>query len=348
MKKIGIALFSIATFLFAIHSASALTEYKYEGWTSGNGYGTATKVDENITNIKGNAAATGGMFVGPFSKASTAKLADGISEEVYIEIDPAKIAGGELFEVSLALKNKDNEYVSEAVVMTQNVGDKVKLTAGWAKDFEAVVTAKGIYTYHWDMYIKEVEGKEKTFVKFTLLQGNREIATTEEIDFDTIVTNDTLNPIAEEEDVSVKYLWFCNVRVEEGVNVYTKLPTVNLTFVDPLGEEEDLVIPVYKYMALTEEEVKELEESTAEAAEEEGYKIEGFFTDKEFKTKFDFTKPLNDDTTLYINLAKLETEKTEELPPKTGDINLVILMGTVLLAGAGVVIASKKRFAKSN
>lgn len=42
-------------------------------------------------------------------------------------------------------------------------------------------------------------------------------------------------------------------------------------------------------------------------------------------------------------------EKTaEELPPKTGDLNLVLLVGTIIVGLAGLVISSKKRFAKNN
>lgn len=338
MKKIYFALLSVATFLFAIHSVSALTEYKSDGWTAGTGYGTATKVDENIANLKGEST----HHAGPFSKASTAKLADGIEEEVYVEIDPEKIADRELFEITLGLKNKANEYVSEAVVMTQKVGDEFKVTAGWATDFEAVITAKGIYTYHWDMYIKEVEQVKKTYVKFTLLQGNREIATTGEVDLDTIKTNDTKNPIAEQEDVSVKYLWFCNIQVAEGVNVYTKLPTVKLTFVNPADKDDKEVIEVYKYMSLTEEEVSVFEKELEKAAKKEGYKFEGFYADKDLKEKYDLTKVFEKDATVYLKVTK------EELPPKTSDVNLVLLISTILIGAIGMVIVSKKRFAESN
>ena len=41
-------------------------------------------------------------------------------------------------------------------------------------------------------------------------------------------------------------------------------------------------------------------------------------------------------------------EAKEELPPKTGDINLEILIVTILISVAGVVMTSKKMFAKDN
>ena len=62
--------------------------------------------------------------------------------------------------------------------MSQRVGDKIKLTAGWAKDFEAYIQTKGVYTYQWKMWIETEENAKKTYVQFTLLQGEKEIATT--------------------------------------------------------------------------------------------------------------------------------------------------------------------------
>ena len=353
-KRIGLALLSIATFMVATNSASALTSWEYDGWTSGSGYGTATKVDDNITNLKGNDTATGGMFVGPFSKASTAKLTDegGITEEVYVMVDPNQMSQGELFEISLALRNGANEYVSEAVVMTQKNGDSVNLSTGWATNFTASISRKGVYTYQWHMFIDN----GKTYVNFTLLQGNNEIATTGDIDFDTIVTPDTKNPIADQTDVSVKYLWFCNVQVANGVDVYTELPTVTLTFVDPTGEEEDLVLDVYQYMSFTEEEVNNLVNEVSEAAKTENYSFDGFYADESFTTEYDLTQPFERDTKVYLKVTKLAEESTETtttntsnvLPPKTSDINLIATIGMIVLSVCGVVFVLNKRFARSH
>lgn len=336
MKKIGYAILSVALFMFAFHSASA-TEYKYEGWTSSGGYGSATKVDDNITNLKGEDTASGGMYLGPFSKASTAKLEDGILEEVYVELDPAKFSDHELFEVSLALKNDSNAYVNEAVVMTQKVGDEFNITAGWAPNFKGVVKTKGIYTYQWKMYMEE----DKTYVEFTLLKGNREIATSGKVDFDSFGSNDAKNPISGEDNVSVKYLWFCNIAVANGVNVYTELPTVEVTFVDPT-EDEDLVLEVYKYAAFTEEEIEEFENELKEAAKKEGYTFDGFYSDKEFKNKFDMSQEFLVDTTIYLKATKIVEPSKNVVPPKTGDINLFLVIGAFVLGGAGLIITRKK------
>lgn len=346
-KKFGIALLSIATFICATHSVNALTTYEADDWVTDGGYGTVTVVDDNITNIKGEATATGGMFFGPFSKASDAKLEDDITEEAYIMLNPSQYSNNELFELSLALKNGASEYVSEAVVMTQKVGDSFKLTASWAPDFSATVTRKGVYTYQWNMFIKD----GKTYVNFTLLQGNREIATTGDIDFDTIVTSDTKNPIADEADVSVKYLWFCNVQVANGVDVYTKLPIVKLTFVDPTADE-DLVLDVYQYAAFTADEVDELIASIDEAAQTEGYTFAGFYADQDYTNEYDLTTPFEQDTTVYIKVNKVATDtKTDAVStvnPKTSDINIYATISVIVIGVCGLIFVLGKRFAKSH
>ena len=355
-KKMGFAVLSIAAFMFAIHSASALTEYKFDGWYAENGYGSKTKVDENITNLKGNETVSGGMYVGPFSKAAkNVKLADGITEEVHVGLDFDKIKEGEYFEASLALKttndNNEEKYVSEAVVMSQRVGDKIKLTAGWAKDFEAYIQAKGVYTYQWKMWIETEENAKKTYVQFTLLQGEKEIATTGKIDFDTLTTADTLNPIAEQKDVTVKYLWFCNINVKEGVNIYTEVPTVTLTFVSPIKGEEDEKLEVYKYMSFTESDIEEMIKEIKAAAKEEGYKFEGFYADEKFTTEFDFTKPFEGNVSIYTKLTKIVNEsqtKEEEKNPKTSDMNLALILTSLGLASVGAVLVSRKKLAKVN
>jgi len=355
-KKMGFAVLSIAAFMFAIHSASALTEYKFDGWYAENGYGSKTKVDENITNLKGNETASGGMYVGPFSKAAkNVKLADGITEEVHVGLDFDKIKEGEYFEASLALKttndNNEEKYVSEAVVMSQRVGDKIKLTAGWAKDFEAYIQAKGVYTYQWKMWIETEENAKKTYVQFTLLQGEKEIATTGKIDFDTLTTADTLNPIAEQKDVTVKYLWFCNINVKEGVNIYTEVPTVTLTFVSPIKGEEDEKLEVYKYMSFTESDIEEMIKEIKAAAKEEGYKFEGFYADEKFTTEFDFTKPFEGNVSIYTKLTKIVNEsqtKEEEKNPKTSDMNLALILTSLGIASVGAVLVSRKKLAKAN
>ena len=232
---------SIALFNINVNAAT----YDYDSFTDGSGYGTKTKVSENVTNLKGQYDSGMGMYVGPFSKASTAKLADGISEEAYIEVDMDKIATGEFFDVSLALKNASDEYVSEAVVASQKTAeDEVTVHAGWAPEFEVVLDKTGIYTYQWNMFV----GEDTPYVNFTILSGDTVLGTTGNVDMDTIQGPDDKTPILEQEDVSVKYLWFCSLNVAEGINVYATLPG---TTIDVIQDEEALVVAENPEEALT-------------------------------------------------------------------------------------------------
>lgn len=224
MKKTIYALFAVLLMGVSGLNVDAVTDYTFEGWSTSSGYyGTATKVSDNITNLKGRSDAIGGMYLGPFNKqAEKVTLSGGIKEQTHVELNFDTMSQGEFFEVSLALKNGAGTYVSEAVVMTQRItDDQIKLAAGWT-DFEVIVTESGLYTYQWEVY---TEGT-KTYVVFSLLNDGEVLSTTGKVDMDEIETTDTLNPIAEEENVTVKYLWFCNVNVAKGVNVYTKLPSL--------------------------------------------------------------------------------------------------------------------------
>lgn len=221
MKKLlGLTLCVMFIIISFASTVNAKTIYNFDSFTQTEGYGTVTKVDDNVTNLKGETSPNGGMYLGPFSKASTAKLDDGILEETYVQIDLEKLKQGNLFEVSLALKNADDQYVSEAVVTSQMDNGVVNVTAGWSKDLHAVIKESGVYTYQWKMY---KDGKD-TYLQFTLLKYDEVIGRSKITDFDSITTQDTKNPIADQKDVSVKYLWFCNIQVPDGVNVYAELP----------------------------------------------------------------------------------------------------------------------------
>lgn len=230
MKKLFTLTLCVMIALLLLTTGAFAATYDFDSFTDGTGYGTKTKVDENITNLKGTEQAIGGMFVGPFSKASTAKLVDGILEETYVEINPSELKASEFFEVSLALKNKANEYVTETVVMSQKTSENtVTVTAGWAEDFKVSIDKDGIYTYRWNMFVEN----NKPYVNFTVLSGDRVLGTTGNIDMDSIQGPDDKTPILDQEEVSVKYLWFCNIQCAEGINVYAQLPGTKVDFVQP-------------------------------------------------------------------------------------------------------------------
>lgn len=216
MKKfITRSLFLLVIMGFSLVSVNAATVYEPADWTDGSGYGTAEEFTPYITNIKGETIAVGGMYVGPYSKKSQQTLDAGITEELLIDLDLDSMTAPEFFEVSLALNDKTKTYLDEAVVMTQLVEEgKIKLTAGWAPDFEAVVTEDGVYTYRWEVY-KE---SGKAYVKFSLVNDGTVVATTGAKEFASLNVD----------GVSVRYVWFCNVNVANGVNVYSRLPKLTV------------------------------------------------------------------------------------------------------------------------
>ncbi len=218
MKKFfKLALFSILSIFATFTSVHALTTWKFADWQDGTDYGTKTKVSENITNLKGETTEKDGMKTGPYSKASKAKLSEGITEEVYVGLDLDNYQNSELFELSIALNQEDggtSKYLTEAVVMTQKSGDKFVITANnWNKDKNTIATIdkKGVYTYKWEF--KKEDNKIK--VRFTVLDYGEELGSTDFVE---------LNVANPEKATDVRYLWACNIKAAYGVDIYTTLP----------------------------------------------------------------------------------------------------------------------------
>ena len=83
-----------------------------------------------------------------------------------------------------------------------------------------------------------------------------------------------------------------------------------------------------------------------------GYEVEGFYTNIELTNKFDFTKPVNSETTIFVKLSKIEekeeTENEEKVEnttkvekdetPKTGIENYLGLAVITLLISSGAIV----------
>ncbi len=214
MKKIlNLSLVFIMMLFVSISSVKALTIWNYADWQDGNNYGSKTKVSSNITNLKGEKEEKDGMKVGPYNKASKAKLSDGITEEVYVGLNSDNYQNSELFELSIALNQQGDTYLTEAVVMTQKSGDNFLLTANWApKNPIAIIDKDGVYTYKWE-FKKDNDNKIK--VKFTVLDYGKEIGTTDFVE---------LKVENFEKATNVRYLWACNIKASYGIDIYTTLP----------------------------------------------------------------------------------------------------------------------------
>ena len=86
---------------------------------------------------------------------------------------------------------------------------------------------------------------------------------------------------------------------------------------------------------------------------EENEQVDGFFTDANYTTEFNFNDPLNTDTTIYAKISKVETPVEEPQPepqpeikdetPKTGVENyLGVAILTILLSSICIVSMKKK------
>ena len=79
----------------------------------------------------------------------------------------------------------------------------------------------------------------------------------------------------------------------------------------------------------------------------EGYQIDGFFTDAQYTSEFDFNKTIDVDTSIYAKISKTEntqiTQPKDETP-KTGVENyLGIALCTILFSIAAVILLMKKK-----
>lgn len=332
-------LIALMVFTGAVLPVQAYTnaEWKYDG------YGSVTEVSGTVLNLKGNETATDGQFYGPYAKPTVEFNADKpIKEEFNIELKADKYSHGELFDLSVSLDDVDKNYVTEFRTLTQKVGDKFVITSSFDNNFNVEVSQDGVYTYRYEAYFKE----GKVMAKFTLLFYDEVVATTAEIDLDTI-TVEANKPVADKV-VAVRSFWFDSISAREGVNLYSELPYVELTM-SFAGVEEVVNYPLG--YAMTEEEVEELiKQMTAELAAS-GVTFKGFYANAELTEKFDWTKPMNVNTIVYIDAEEATPEEpTPEEPkvpekenPNTSDINLILILSTLLIGGTGLGFTLKNR-----
>ena len=78
-----------------------------------------------------------------------------------------------------------------------------------------------------------------------------------------------------------------------------------------VGREEEKQIIVDEGTTITEDLIK------SNITVEEGYKIDGYYTDEAYTKEFDFTAALNSDVTIYIRIAEIQEEQPEETVPET-------------------------------
>lgn len=233
-KILGVAMVGLFA-LIPMINVEAKTEFTATDWIidGGDGRGTVTALDDNITNIKGDETESSpGMYYGPYSTKSEAKLADGITEEVYIELNKDSMTHGELFALTMSLNNAEGDYVEELLVNTQKVNDEYLIKVGLDPDFSATITEDGVYTYRYTATLED----GKTYLQFSVLKWDEVIASTDKIDMGVT------------EAESVRRLWFCGISAANGINVYTTLPEkpseeIPVEPVDPTEPTEEVTTP---------------------------------------------------------------------------------------------------------
>lgn len=130
--------------------------------------------------------------------------------------------------------------------------------------------------------------------------------------------------------------------VPDTVTSNTDTEAVVITLIH--GEKSEKIV-TEKGNTITEEFLK------AYITVEEGYEIDGFFTNDKFTNKFDFSKTVDTDITIYVKTSKIESEEEkdevkDEIPeeekddiPKTGEENylgiavLSILFSSIMAIG---------------
>lgn len=147
--------------------------------------------------------------------------------------------------------------------------------------------------------------------------------------------------------VEVNYRKGTVTNISNDINTENVAELVKLTFTSE-GVSESIDVP--KGFAFSEEELKELEEELKSELKEEGFELNGFFSDEKLTKKFDLTKAIEEDTVVYIGIQEIKEEtKTEEVKtevknPNTSDNILPIaIIGGVSLVGVLASLKSLKR-----
>lgn len=139
--------------------------------------------------------------------------------------------------------------------------------------------------------------------------------------------------------------------------------TVTLT-IDILGTQTETEIP--KSYIFSDAEFIELTDAISEALMDTDYEFRGYYADADYTIEFDWYKPIDTDTTLYVEISEVqykdedesdedttvddevsdttENENNDKVNPDTSDINVLPLIITLLVGslGLGYTIKNKK------
>lgn len=224
MKKLLSVLLAGAMAFSYVLPASALTNYKFEDYKANynESHGELPTIDEknpNVTIVKGKEG-TGdyaGMMVGPYLH-SGAKFTKGedIKEVVYIDHSTLKIP--DVFQLSYQIFSK-GKYAMEVDTYTQLGYDgkiHVSLTAG-GSDFLVELPDNGIYGYE---FTGHVDNKGVITVGFAVYNEDGTLVKA----VGGIPLNNfrwgSAQEVSATDDVTLEAIFFCNIKVADGIRVY--------------------------------------------------------------------------------------------------------------------------------
>ncbi len=135
--------------------------------------------------------------------------------------------------------------------------------------------------------------------------------------------------------------------IPENVTPNTDATKLVITLIK--GDETNKIV-VDEGATITEEMLK------SHITVEEGYKIEGYYTDEAYTNKFDFTNSINSDITIYVRIAEIPQEEPEQKPeekpedqapekddvPKTGVDNYLGIAILAMVVSLGSIFLIKK------
>ena len=211
--------------LLPVMNVEAKTEFTEKDWIvdGADGRGTVTAIDSNITKLTGTETDVNGQYHGPYSLKSTETLENGISEEVNVELDPEAWNHGEYFTLTISLNNASDEYVTETGIWAIKDGDVIYIYPTWdANNRSIAITEKGVYTFQYN-FTKD-EDANKVYFDFNIKLWDEVIGSIEHVDMEDprlTASGDTKDPNT---IVDIRKVWFNNIHIADGVNVYTNLP----------------------------------------------------------------------------------------------------------------------------
>lgn len=165
-----------------------------------------------------------------------------------------------------------------------------------------------------------------------------------------VITNSTLTNTALLGNPSAVY----NIGTEDnvlGLNVFgvenTEITATNNVIYPTMTDYVYLTVDAMGSKAVTLIPTGSVLGSLEDPEAVEGYTFKGYFTDNTFKTKFDFTKAIDTDTTIYALYEEVK-DNSEKNPETSDNIMIFIAVGATSILGiAGMAIYLNKKKANA-